>query len=85
MFGLLRKVTKTVVYTAIPVAGPLKAATMGTRKGNLTRKEMRRQTALLEQQNALLARPSGPPARMVTPDGAWVSLDGGETWHRPTA
>ena len=48
MFGILRKATKVVVYTAIPVAGPLKAATMGTRRGNLNRKEIRKQTQLLQ-------------------------------------
>jgi ABC-type iron transport system FetAB ATPase subunit len=52
----LRKATKVVVYTAIPVAGPLKAATMGTRRGNLNRKEVRKQTSILEQQNSLLAQ-----------------------------
>ena len=52
----LRKATKVVVYTAIPVAGPLKAATMGTRRGNLNRKEVRKQTSMLAQQNTLLAQ-----------------------------
>ena len=50
--GLVRKATKVVIYTAIPVAGPLKAATMGTRRGNLNRKEVRKQTQLLQQMQA---------------------------------
>jgi hypothetical protein len=45
----LRKATKVVVYTAIPVAGPLKAATMGTRNSRLSAKEAKKQTALLEE------------------------------------
>jgi hypothetical protein len=44
-----RKATKTVVYTAVPIAGPIKAAAVGTRSGNLKRKEMRKQTKLLEE------------------------------------
>jgi hypothetical protein len=52
--GLLRKATKVVVYTAIPIAGPLKAATMGTRNGNLSRKELKKQSKLMEEQNRLL-------------------------------
>jgi hypothetical protein len=48
--GLLRKATKVVVYTAIPVAGPLKAASMGTRNSRLSLKEQKKQTALLQQQ-----------------------------------
>jgi hypothetical protein len=47
--GTLRKATKVVVYTAVPVAGPLKAATVGTRNSRLSRKELRKQTELLEQ------------------------------------
>jgi len=46
--GLLRKATKVVVYTAIPVAGPLKAATMGTRNSRLKLKEQKKQTKLLQ-------------------------------------
>jgi hypothetical protein len=51
--GILRKATKAVVYTAIPVAGPLKAATLGTRAGSQrskkSLKEMQKQTELLER------------------------------------
>jgi hypothetical protein len=50
MFGILRKATKVVVYTAIPVAGPLKAATMGTRNSRLSLKEQKKQTKLLQEQ-----------------------------------
>jgi hypothetical protein len=49
MFGIVRKATKVVVYTAIPISGPLKAATMGTRNSRLTLKEQRKQTKLLEE------------------------------------
>ena len=69
--GLLRKATKVVLYTALPFTGPLKAATMGTRRGNLNRKEVRKQTALLQQQNALLARQLGSYEQMqVLENGA---------------
>ena len=85
--GLIRKATKAVVYTAIPVSGPLKAATMGTRKGNLNRKEMRKQTELLERQNALLAAPAARPRVGPTPTTVykgtpmWWDEDG---WHEGT-
>jgi hypothetical protein len=82
MFGPLRKAAKVVVYTAIPVAGPAKAAVFGTRRGNLHRKETCRQTALLERQNRLLAAQAPRPATLVTPDGQWVSYDGGDTYQR---
>jgi hypothetical protein len=82
MFGLLRKATKIVVYTAVPVAGPAKAAVFGTRRGNLNRKEVRAQTALLERQTALLSAQAHRAAPLRTPDGQWVSYDGGNTYQR---
>jgi hypothetical protein len=78
--GLIRKATKVVVYTAVPVAGPLKAATMGTRNTRLNLKEQRKQTALLGQmaQGSVESPPSSAsPEVMVTPDHKWISFDGG--------
>jgi hypothetical protein len=79
--GLLRKATKVVVYTAIPVAGPLKAATMGTRNTRLNLKEQQKQTALMEQmaqgQGSVASPPSSGSEVLVTPDNKWISFDGG--------
>lgn len=51
--GVIRKATKVVVYTAVPIAGPLKAATVGTRASKVRSKkglaEMEKQTKLLEE------------------------------------
>jgi hypothetical protein len=84
VFGIVRKATKAVVYTAVPISGPLKVAAMGTRNQRLNRKEMEKQTALLAQQNALLAS-GGAVAPMVTPDGKWVSYDGGNSYRATQA
>lgn len=84
---LVRKATKTVVYPLAPIVPVAKSLTVGTRRGNLNRKELRKQTELLERQTALLAQQahaaqsSAVPDRMVTPDGRWVSYDGGNTYQ----
>jgi hypothetical protein len=91
---LIRKATKTVVYPMAPIVPITKSVAFGTRRGNLNRKELRKQTELLEQQNAILAQQAQQndvraqlgqqvaydPAPMVTPDGKWASYDGGITY-----
>lgn len=57
---LIRKTTKTVVYPLVPAIPVVKSLMMGTRTGNLNRKELSHQTQLLEEQNALL-RDEGVP------------------------
>lgn len=51
MTGLLRKLTKVVVYTAVPLSGPVKALTVGTRASAERSKaqlaELREQTEIL--------------------------------------
>jgi hypothetical protein len=53
MLGIIRKPFKAVLYTAIPIAGPLKAVTMGTRaasqRSKKELKEMQKQTEILER------------------------------------
>jgi hypothetical protein len=89
---LVRKATKTIVYPLAPIVPVTKSVAFGTRRGNLNRKEVRRQTGLLKQQNALLEQHAalleqqqqqtpGGSGPMVTPDGKWVSYDGGETYQ----
>ena len=92
---LVRKATKVVVYPLMPVVPITKSLTVGTRRSNQSRAEIKKQTGLIEDQNRLLSqqieqserqaqRGSSETGGMTTPDGRWVSYDGGET-YQPSA